>query len=627
MQNTFGLKDLLLYALVALVGVVVLLAMVQDDRLHEQLLRANGKLDQHESALAQIQRELHDLAESGVAVRGPAGAAAPGGRDESWARPGVPVVWPEPYRDASDPTRFPEYAEGGEFVEIFEAQPAKMTPYLYQDVYGRRVIEQLVCESLGELDAETLELRGLLAEAWQYDPAGEWLRVKINDRARFSDGLPVTAEDVRFTHEFVMDPRHDTERFRASINKIDRVEVISERVAEFHFTEPAALNKMHTLRSLPIIPRHFYSRFTPTQFNNSTGLLMGSGPYKLETLDPDNQWAPPQDVVIVRNENYWGPRPAIDRHRFTVVSGNTARLTAFLNGTGHMMRATPIQFRDLTADPDFTAENHAFAWQNMRSGYFFIAWQNGPRNGKLTPFHDARVRRAMTHLINREHMVNNFYYGQAKIAAGPFPPGSPMQDPAVEPWPYDPRRAVELLAEAGWLDRDGDGFLENVRGDRFVFEFTHSQGGSISPRLAKYLKDECAKIGVTMNINVVDWSIYGQIMDDRNYDAIALIWSHALPEIDPFQLWHSESIDNRGDNHAQFRNARADELIERGRAELDDDERMEIWRELYRLIHEEQPYTFLANPPWFRFVTRDVANVHVYPRGLSKTEMFFPAGD
>lgn len=625
MQNTFGIKDFILYVLVIATALLVALAMIQDDRRFQNMERVSHRLEQQEQTLARIQRRIDDLASGAATIARPANTSSSSSGDHAWARPGVPVDVPPPSRHASPPDQFDDFAVGGEFVEIFEAQPKKMTPYLYQDVYGRRVIEDIVSECLANLDPEKLTLTAGLADAWQYDPNGMWLRVKINDAARFSDGMPLTAEDVKFTYDFVMNPLMDTERFRALINKIESVEVISEKVAEFHFVEPKALNKVTALRSLPILPKHFYAQFleSPERFNQSTGLLMGSGPYKMEIIDPDNQWSPPKDVVLVRNENYWGTPPPIDRMRFTVISDNVARLTNYENGLGHMIRCSPEQFRSKTEDPDFVEKNHTHQWTNMRSGFGFIAWNNGPRNGKLTPFHDKRVRLAMTHLLDRGRILRDFYYGYGEIATGPYPPKSPMNNPDIKPWPYDMDRAKELLAEAGWIDRDDDGVLENENDEEFEFEFTRAQGGTVSPKVAKYLKDQCAKVGIRMTENVVDWSVYGDVQDERDFDAITMMWSHSLPESDPFQLWHSDSIKNRGDNYIQFSSPEADRLIEAGRRELDDEKRMAIWHQLHTLLHEEQPYTFDINAPWFRFISRDVSNVHPYASGLDKTEMYF----
>ncbi len=554
-----------------------------------------------------------------------AGAAAAPLRDESWARPGGgPVVWANPQHLATDPRAMPGFAEGGTFVEIFEGQPANITPYRYADVYGLRVVDQ-VCESLGTFDPVTLKMEGLLAEAWQYDPGGMWLRARIQPRARFSDGRPVTAEDVRFTfHDFIRNMEIEAERFRGTYNGIDEVKVISDKVVEITFKEKRFDNLQQAML-FPILPAHFYAKFTPSQVNRSTGLLMGSGPFKIAALDGDNQWAPPQDVVLVRNDQYWGEPPQVARLRFKTIVDSLARLTAYTNGDGDMVRPTPDQFRLKTDEPGFTDEHHALNWTNMRSGYAFIAWQCGERNGKLRPFHDKRVRLGMTHLIDRDRVLRDIYKGLGTVATGPFSPATEQADTTIAPWPYDVRKAMQLFTEAGWIDRNGDGALENAAGEPFEFEFTFSNSSEATERLARYLKDQCASVGIRCNLKPIDWSLFQTIQQNRDFDALVMAWSYSAPESDPNQVWHSSSIRNQGDNFIQWSSPEADRLIEEGRREVDDATRLGVWRQLHRHFHEEQPYTFLINMTWLRFVNKRVENVNTYPKGLEQREMFIRA--
>lgn len=651
MQSKFGLKDFILYVLVFLLTLTVFFAMHQNDRNFKRLstleqqnsrsIQTLGQIrdqfsqtgDELVEALSQslreevqaLQAQIDRLGESGSGLSVSEGRSIDeSGRDISWARPGVPVVFPRPYEYVNDPADAADYAVGGEFIETFEAQFPKITPYFYSDVYGRRIVDESVCEQLARFDPETLELVGLLAEAWQIDPNGEWLRAKIHPRARFSDGVPVTAEDIRYTfHDLVFNPQHETERFRSTLNVIDRVEVISEKVVEFQFTTQNFSNVTAAL-GMTIVPKHFYSQFQPSQLNQATGLTMGSGPYRLERLDPANQWTQGNDLVLVRNENYWGRKPAIERLRFKVIQDNVARLTDFENGNSHMMRAVSEQYRSKTSDPNFMANNYAESWINMRSGFGFIAWNCADNNGTPTPFVDARVRRAMTHLLDRERILRDFANGLGAVATGPFPPAGPMNNPNITPRPYDLEAAGRLLDEAGWLVRESDGFRYKD-GKRFEFEYTISTSSTYSENVANYLVDQCKKVGIICRVRKIDWAIFAETLDNRSFDAITMQWSQSSPESDPYQLWHSNSIANRGDNFVQWASPRADELIERGRRTLDDAERMQIWHELHEVFYEEQPYTFLLNSPWIRFISRDVSNVHTYPIGLDRNEMYFPA--
>ncbi|MFU8828584.1 MAG: ABC transporter substrate-binding protein, partial [Phycisphaerales bacterium] len=586
MQSKFGLKDFILYVLVFILAVMVVLAMRQNDRnfkLLQDVVAENRRLvttagqqrdeltrlgEGQLEALSSALREEVQLIRGQIDRLGQAGSGLSvtedqsideRGRDVSWARPGIEVVFPEPYTFVNDPTDQPGFAHGGEFVEIFEAQFPKITPYMYSDVYGRRIVDEAVCEQLARYDPETLELVGLLADAWQIDPDGEWLRARINSRARFSDGTPVTAEDFRWTfHELIFNPQLETARFRSTLDGIEEVVVISDRVVEFRFRTKLFSNVSAAL-GLTVVPKHFYEQFQPSQLNQATGLLMGSGPYRLERLDINNQWTQGRPLVLVRNENYWGKRPPIDRLRFGTITDNVARLTAFENGDAHMIRGVAEQYRNKTDDQRFMERFYAEQWINMRSGFGFIAWNCGNRDGRPTPFVDARVRRAMTHLLDRERILRDFGEGLGQVATGPFPPAGPMNNPDITPHPYDLTEARRLLDEAGWV-LASDGFRYKD-GQRFEFEFTISQGSTYAQLVAGYLAAQCAQVGIICRTRTIDWAIFSETMDNRDFDAITMQWSQSSPESDPQQLWHSSSIPNRGDNFIQWSNPRADDLI------------------------------------------------------------------
>lgn len=616
MQNKFGLKDFVLLVLVCVVGVLAWMGMRQDDRRWEQNKTLLSKVGSIEQQIARLEAKL----ESGVIMTGGGGANAGGVRDESWAVPGVEIEWQPPWSFSNDPRDDEGYRLGGSFTEVFEAQPSKITPVLAEDVYGRRIYAQVV-ESLATWDPETLAMRGLLAEAWQQDPEGMWVRVKIRDNARFSDGKPVTAEDVRWSfHDYINNPELETESLRSIMTSIDRVEVISDKVCEIHFKWLDAYNLQSALL-FGVLPKHFYEHFTPSQINQSTGLLVGSGPFKLENLDPDDQWSPGEVVTLVRNEQYWGPKPALERLRYFTIDNDIARLVAYQNGETDMILPSSPQFAEKEREPGFEDTTYMLKWVNMRSGYNFIGWQCGPRNGKLTPFADKRVRQAMTMLLDRDLMIRDIWQGIGAIAVGPNNPPSPAAAPDVQPLPYDPQRARELLAEAGWMDRDGNGILENENGQEFVFEFTRASGGQTIERMQKYLIDQCASVGIRCIPRIVDWSQYDQIMKNRDFDAITLGWSASAPESDPKQIWHPDSIQNQGHNFIQW-DAGQGPIIDKIKSTLDTEERMALFHELHRLIHEEQPYTFVRVVPWTRFISKKFENVHPYASGLEQREFY-----
>lgn len=641
MQSKFGLKDFVLLTVMLMVGVFVWFKMFQDDRRWNQLQQAESRLAEIDANVSRIQRNfdandlreqlvaIREQLESGVIVSGQAeNAATRTGAQPDWAKPGYRIDTTGPWQFVNDPFEDDAMESGGVFTELFEGQPPKITSYLYADVYGRRV-NDLVIEGLGAYHPETLTIRGRLAEAWQYDPAGRWLRVKIRDNARFSDGEPVTAEDVRWTYEdLIFNEEIEAERFRSVYNAIKSIEVISDKVVEFSFIEPRFDNLSQAF-GFGILPKHIYARWTesPSLYNQSTGLIVGSGPFRMASVDINNQWSPPADIQLVRNDLYWGPRPALAGVRFRSISNQLALLTEYGNGGGDMMRPSAEQYDLQKDDERFTANHDVRNWYNMQGGYSFIAWQCGPRNAqRLTPFHDKRVRQAMTMIIDRDRIRRDISKGLGRPATGPFLSSTPQADPGITQWPVDLVRARELLAEAGWRDRDGSGVLKNERGDEFSFEFTFGQGSEGTLRMVSYVRDACAAVGIRVTLRPIDWSVLSTILSNRDFDAITFAWSASSPESDPNQIWHSRSIPNQGDNFIQWSNPDADRLIDLGRATLDFEQRMKVWHQLHRVFHEEQPYTFLSESPWLRFTTKRTRNFNEYDSGIDPTEFWMSSG-
>ncbi len=632
MHNRFGIKDFLVVVLLLAILGTQWLSMIQRDRQWPVLQSVAEQVRSLDDRMATIEARLAKGVpmSPSAAVPSDSRATLPA-HDESWARPGVPVNWqPEP-SFSNDPSKVPGFKVGGEWVEVFEGQPQKLVPYLYADVYGNRVLDR-VCEGLGAFDPKTMQLVGVLADAWQIDPDGRWIRVHINPRAKFSDGHPVTAEDVRWTYEdFILNENIEADRTRSIVaDVLDGVKVIEERTIEFGFKDALFSNILMALGE-PILPKHYYAQFEPAQINQATGLLMGSGPFMMEqrAASPSelaSQWTPGNDVVLVRNPNWWVGRAPIERQRFKVIKDDLARLVAYDNNEASMVLPTSPQFNALLRDrADFEKTNYALKWVNMRSGYSFIAWQCGPRGetGKLTPFSDVRVRKAMTLLLDREKMIRDIWDGIGLVAKGPFNPESPASDPSLSPLPFDPPAGMELLKAAGWIDRNQDGLLENDKGEKFGFEYTYATGGEISERIARFVADSYRKAGIEVTTRPIDWARYQDLLKSRDFDAITLAWSANSPESDPRQTYHSESMAKGRDNFSQWSSPEADTLIEKGRRTMDPATRMLVWHELERVIADGQPYTFIRVAPWLRLIKRDFGNVRMYKTGLSPEEYFF----
>jgi peptide/nickel transport system substrate-binding protein len=460
----------------------------------------------------------------------------------------------------------------------------------------------------------------------------------VRDGVKWHDGQPLTVEDVLFTYKAAMCPLVDSASYRSYFTKMTNVEILEGRKIRFSFSEPNVLNVNNTAGELAIIPKHVFDpegvldgftykdiigakgRTDPKikefsdRFNKhpNNRMPIGTGPYKFE------KWDTGKEIVLVRNEEYWGKKANVDRIVYRIISDYPAALTALKSGDVDLNpRMTPIQYAQQTSgqafDSQFTKAKYSIPQ------YYFIGW-----NQERPFFKDKRVRQALTMLVNRDQIIETLRFGLAKTAATAFTPGSANFNPNIKPYPYDPKRAGELLDEAGWKDHDGDG-IRDKDGVPFKFEFLGASGSAFTMQLLPILKDEFRKAGIQMTERMLEFTVFVSSNLDHKYDAAASAWLSPL-ESDPFQILHSSSIANRGSNWVSFRNAESDRLLEEGRLEFDPEKRKQIYWRWQELIHDEQPYTFLFYPEESAAYQNRFQNVQWLPNrpGYDLTGWFVP---
>lgn len=608
MENRFGFKDFALFALISGLIVLVVMAMWQYDRQWDEIQLIREQNTALAADISGIKRRIN----SGIAMAPSAGGNAAGGvaLERGTGRDGAT----DPFYLITEATQEPNFARGGWFIDNFGAKIGKLTPLVSTDVY-QAWTESLVCDALAYRDPYTLEFMPMLARGWTQSEDGLTYTFTLREGISFSNGQPVTAEDVVFTFDWIRNPNVDAPRTRAYLSKLDTVKALDSHTVEFTFKEPYYLN-FETVAAQSIYPKQFYEQYTPAEFNDSVGLLMGSGPYMLES--PTN-WTPGSGVTLVRNPRYWGEPPAPERIIFREIEEESVETVLFGNGELDYLRCTPEQFDQLRTDDRVMSIGRPLAYTSPYSGYRYIGWNQRRRvNDEVQPtkFADPRVRRAMTMLIDRQRMADDLFRGYATVATGPFAPTSPQSNPDIEPYPYDIEAARELLAEAGWEDRNNDGTLENEAGEPFRFTLTYPSGSEIYEQMIRFFKDNFAKGGIIMEAEPLQWSVLVDKLNRSDFDAIILGWSGSI-ESDPYQIFHSDQIGDGGDNRVTYRNPELDALIEKARTTMDDEARMELWHEVHRILHEDQPYTFLHNSKALRFINRRIQNVEESNVGLN----------
>lgn len=420
MQRRLNGRDILYFGGLAVVLITIILAMYMVDRQWQKMAQMEQLMREQAADIRNIGIQLRTLGrqvESGVDLTSQAPA------DEG------PV--PAAFERAYQATQKEDYAEGDWLVRAFGVNLKSLTPFISEDVYASTV-QGYILESLLVRNADTLEWEGLLARQWEVSDDGLTFVFKLREGLRFSDGKPLTAEDVAFTFNFIMNPAIQAPRERAYYAKIKSVEALDKLTVRFQFAEPY-FNALALAGGISVMPKHFYEPYLeePNSYNQSKGLLLGSGPYRLE--DPRN-WSPDKGIIeLQRNPRYWGSvQPAYNRLLWRIIENDSARLTTFRNGEIDTYVSRPREYKQLVEDKDLAKKAERWEYMSPIAGYSYIGW-NQQRDDQPTRFADTRVRQAMTYLIDRERINKEIYLGYADVAMSPFTGTSKQHNPNLLP--------------------------------------------------------------------------------------------------------------------------------------------------------------------------------------------------
>lgn len=462
-------------------------------------------------------------------------------------------------------------------------------------------IENFLYDPLLERDNETLEFKPKIVKKWTVSPDHLEYTFYMRDDVFWHDGVKMTAEDVIFSYNQIQNPKVDAAPLRVYFRDVSKVEKIDDFTIKFSYAYPY-FRALSILSSLPVIPKHIFEG-TDINKNPAGRHPIGNGPYKFK------EWNTGKNIIVTRNENYWSEKPEIMGIVFQVITDRSVALQVLKKVEMDMGALTPIQWVRQTESKKFNKRFNKYKY--FQPNYSYIAWNQG-----RPYFKDARVRRAMTMLIDREKIKNTIYYGLVEIVTGNFYKFGNDYNNDMKPLTYNPQMAVKLLDEAGWIDHNGDGIRDK---DGVDFEFTFMTAGSkSSERISNILREELSKIGIVMEVSKFEWAVFSKNLHDRAFDATMLGWSMPF-ESDPFQVWHSSQTE-KGSNFIGFQNKEADKIIEAARREFDPEVRRKLFQRFHEIIHEEQPYTFLFMNPSLVAVEKRFENIKVYKAGLDIRE-------
>ncbi len=416
-----------------------------------------------------------------------------------------------------------------------------------------------------------------LAESYDWSPDHLSLTVHLRPDVSWSDGVPVTAEDVRWTWQAQIDPDVAWD-YAFAKEAIRDVEVVDPHTARFHFKN-AYFSQLADLNEGVILPKHAWSalplrewRARPEWFREH---LVTNGPFVLAS------WTPQQEIVLRRNERYFEKDlPRLDSVVFRVIPDRANQLAQLRVGAlDYVEQVPPTQAAEVRAWPKAQLLSY---WTRQ---YGFLEW-----NLSRPLFADPEVRRALTQAIDRQTIVDTLWHGYGKVSDSPILSTLWAHAPGLQPWPYAPAEARRILAARGWRDSDGDGVLDKS-GARFSFDILTNADNETRRDAAVMIQEQLRQVGVEAKTVGLEFNTLIAQLNRHDFDSAILAYSIDT-SLDITYAFHSKSIKD-GYNYGAYSNSEVDRLLDEVRLQTDPQEAKARLVRAQEILHAEQPYTFL----------------------------------
>ena len=434
-------------------------------------------------------------------------------------------------------------------------------------------IAHLLLLGLADLD-ENSEFKPELAESWDSSEDFMKLTYHLRKDAIWSDGQPVTAEDVKFTYDLLMDTLVASPR-QSACDFIKNVTIIDSNTVTFEFTEAYPTQIFDTAGE--ILPKHILEKVDRKEIKNHDfgRNPISSGPFKFK------KWVSQQYLELEPNEKYFGRCAYLDQVIFKIVPDKTNLLMQLKSGEIDMVSDVPVA----EIESIKSGKSGLTVYQVNGRVYYYIGY-----NEKNPLFSDRNIRRALTMAMDRNKIIEALLYGYGRPCLGPLAPMVKWAfNEDVKEIVYDPAAAKDELKKAGWDDHDGDGILDK-NGKKFEFTLSSATGNQLKADVAVITQEQLGKIGIKVNIEMLEWTTFIDQIQGKNFDACVNGWSTPY-YVDPTPVFHSGSTEMF--NFISYHNPKVDQLIEKGRVEMDQQVAAETWKEFHKIIYDDQPYTFL----------------------------------
>jgi peptide/nickel transport system substrate-binding protein len=442
----------------------------------------------------------------------------------------------------------------GYLVAGIESYPLKLDPRHSTDANSVRV-GNLIYNSLLRAN-RNLRLQSELAASWRRLDERSYF-FELRRGVHFHDGRPLTAADVKFTYESILDPAERSPK-RGLLKHLVAVEQLGRYELRFQLDAPHA----------PFVEQ-FTMGIVPAGSASGSLPPIGSGPFMVQTLDAGEK------VTLKANANYWEGKPPLAGVVFKSVPDAMVRVLEFKKGD--------IDFMQNDLEPDM------LPWLKKNTGAEIgvhpgTTYQYIGINFTHPILKERKVRQALALAIDRDALIRHVLKEIGEAASGILAPINWAYDAGVPRWPYRPEQAKKLLDEAGFADPDGNGPRPRFR---LSFKTTNID---LRRRIAEALKEQLQKVGIELEIRSYEWGTFFSDVKKGNFHLYSLAWVGVIDPDVQYQLFHSTSMPPAGDNRGRYRNSEVDRLLERGRITFDEAERKRIYSDLQNILADDLPY-------------------------------------
>jgi len=474
----------------------------------------------------------------------------------------------------------------GDYVE-----PTIINPILTHSSISA-MLKGIIFDGLIKLD-EKMESVPHLALSWESSPDGRTWIFNLRRDVKFHDGAELTAEDVRFTFDKILDPSINSP-YITTFKSFKTVNVKDRYTVEIELKNPSPSLPFYL--DVGILPKHLLvgKDLRTAELNYHP---IGTGPFKIESWSKD-------EIILKANEDYFEGRPYLNRVTAKFFKDQRVSWAELMRGTVDcVFLASSKNYGVIEGISEFKVYSFLVPYYDILT-----------LNESNISLFQKEVRRALNYAVDKESIITRVLRGKGQVSSGTIFPQSWAYNKAIEPYPYNPKKAAKLLENAGWMDTNGNHILDKD-GKELEFVLLIVDGDDVARGCALQIQQQLLDIGIRMKVKILPFpTMYERYLSTKKFDASLLTILSDTPDRN-YTWWHSSQI-NGGFNVFSYKNEKVDDLLDRGRITLDREERKKIYHRFQREIHDDPPGIFLFWRDYLIGIHKRFRGVRLSPAGI-----------